>query len=124
ARFLGIALFREAGFRALASVAQHLIDIPTQQRGDVDLHFFPLQIGIADDVAIDWAGLVLREHDGGLGTDARAGGAVGFAIVIVLDLDAMLLIHSIDADQTETQALHAIRAAIVINDREPGFPFT
>ena len=59
------------------------------------------------------------ERDGLLGTDATARGATAFASVLILDDQAIQTVNAVDAEQAEIQALHAIRAAAVINHRIP-----
>ena len=34
----------------------------------------------------------------------------------------LLFVHAIDAEQAEAQALHTIRAAVVVDDRKPRLP--
>ena len=122
--FIGVAFFGEAGSGAFASIAEERVDIATEEGGDVDFHFFALEVGVVDDFAIDGARLIFREHDGGFGADAGAGGAVGFAVVLILDLQFFVLIDAVDAEEAEGEALHAVGAAVVIDDGEPGFPVT
>ena len=98
---VGVAFFREARAGALASVSQEGVDVSAEECGDIDLHLFPLQVGIVHDFAVDGARFVLREHDGGFGADAGAGGAVGFAVVLVLHLELFLVIHAVHAEETE-----------------------
>ncbi len=81
-----------------------------------------MQVGIVHDFAVDGARFVLREHDGGFGTDAGAGGAVGFAVVLVLYLELFFVIHAVHAEETERQALHAVGATVVVDHGEPWFP--
>ena len=118
----GVAFLAEAALRSFAAFAEHRINIAAEQRGDVDLHLLALEVGVAHHVAVDGAGFVFGEHDGGFGADARAGGAVGFAVVVVLHLNFLPAVHAIDAEQAEAQALHAVRAAVVVDDREPRLP--
>src|SRR6185295_17898975 len=56
------------------------------------------------------------------GAHPRTGGTVGLAVVVVLDLDFLPGIHAIDAEQAEAQALHAVGAAVVVDDGEPRLP--
>ena len=120
--FVGVAFFGEAGSGAFASVAEEGVDIATEEGGDVDFHFFALEVGVVDDFAIDGARLVFWEHDGGFGADAGAGGAVGFAVVLILDLEFFVLVDAVDAEEAEGEALHAVGAAVIIDDGEPRFP--
>src|SRR5262249_41785705 len=57
--------------------------------------------------------------DGVLGTDPAARGAAALAVALVLDQDAVERVHAIDAEQAEVDALHAIGAAAVVDDRIP-----
>ena len=41
------------------------------------------------------------------------------AVVLVLDQDAVQLVHAVDAEQAEVDALHAVGAAAVVDDRIP-----
>src|SRR5438128_207472 len=54
-----------------------------------------------------------------LGADAAAGGAATLAVVLVFHRDAFDLINAVDAEQTEVEALHAVGATAVIDDRIP-----
>src|SRR6266436_3400683 len=56
------------------------------------------------------------------GADAGAGGAIGLAVALVLHLDLLIRGHAVHVEQTETQALHTVRAARVVNHGEPGLP--
>ena len=123
-RLVGVALLGEAGLRPFAALAEHRIDIAAEQRGDIDLH------------------LLSRFKSASLTTSPLIGPALYFGNMIaasgqtreqagqlVLQLSLfctwMLLsvIHAIDAEEAEAQALHAIGAAIVIDDRKPRLPF-
>src|SRR5205085_2423959 len=79
-------------------------------------------VRLADYVAIDGAGLVFWKHDRRLGADTGTGGAVRFTVVLVLHLEPALFVYSIHTEEAEAQTLHAIRAAIVVDDGEPGLP--
>ena len=81
-------------------------------------------VGRADIVSIDRSGLIFRKHDRDFGADAGAGGAVGLAVVVVLHLDFVFGADAIDIKETKAQALHAIGAAGVIDNRKPGFPLS
>ena len=74
-----------------------------------------------DLIAVDRRVPVLREHDRDFGADARAGGAVGLAVALVLHLNLAVL-DAVDVEQTEAQTLHAVGAARVVDDREPRLP--
>src|SRR5260370_31810118 len=117
-----VALLAEASLGAGAALAQGRINIAAQQRGDVYFHLLPAQVGILHRVAVDGAGLIFWEHNGRLGADPRARGTIGLAVVVVLRLDSMLLVHPVNSKQTKAQTLHAIRAAVVVNDRKPRLP--
>ena len=121
--FIGAALFGEAGAGGEAAVFEGGVDIASEEGGDVDFDFFASGVGFVDFVAVDGAGLILGEHDGDFRADAGAGGAVGLAVVVVLDLDFVVLANAIDVEEAEGEALHAVGAAGVVDDREPGFPF-
>jgi len=121
--FVGAALFGEAGAGGEAALFEGGVDIATEEGGDVDFDFFASGVGFVDFVAVDGAGLILGEHDGDLWADAGAGGAVGLAVVVVLDLDFIVIADAVDVEETEGEALHAVGAAGVIDDGEPGLPF-
>ncbi len=78
---------------------------------------------LIDFIAVDRSRLVFGEHDGDLGADAGAGGAVGLAVVVVLHLDLVVVTDAIDIEEAEAEALHAVGAAGVVDDGEPGLPF-
>src|SRR6185436_9815030 len=80
------------------------------------------EVLLADHVAVDRPLLVLREEDRDLGADARAGGAVGLAVALVLDRELVVLVDAVDLEQAEREALHAVGAAVVVDDGEPGLP--
>ena len=63
--------------------------------------------------------LVIGEHDGLLGTDPAARRTAALAVVLVLDDDAVQLVHAVDAEQAEIEALHAVGAAAVVDHRIP-----
>ena len=62
------------------------------------------------------------KQDRHLGADPRARGAVGLAVVVVLDLDLAGLRDAVDVEEAEAQALHAVGAAVEVDDRKPRFP--
>jgi hypothetical protein len=119
---VGVALLAETAARLFAALAQHGVDITPQQCADVYLHLFPVQVRITDDISIDRARLVFGKHDGGLRTHSGTSRAVGFAVVVVLDLDFLGTVDPIDTKEAEAETLHAIGAAVIIDDRKPGFP--
>src|SRR6185295_11395009 len=98
------------------------IDIAAQQSRDIDLHGFTAQVIAIHNVAVDWSVLVLGEHDGDFGTNARAGGTLGLAVVLIANFDSTRGRNAIHIEQAEAQTLHAIGAAREIDDREPGLP--
>src|SRR5688572_17098164 len=55
------------------------------------------------------------------GAHARARGAVGLAVAGLLDAD-LALGGAVHVEQAEAQALHAVRAAVVVDHREPRLP--
>src|SRR4029453_3342262 len=63
--------------------------------------------------------LVLWEYDRILGADAAAGRAAFAAVIGLLAQDRFNLIDSIDSKQAEVDALHAVRAAAVVDHRVP-----
>ena len=73
-------------------------------------------------LAVDRTVAVLREHDRHFGADARAGRAVGLAVALVLHLDLAVGRDAVDVEEAEAQALHAVGAARVVDDREPRLP--
>src|SRR5262249_25619112 len=86
--------------------------------GQVDLQ----PADVADRGAGDGRRLVVGEHDGVLGADPAARRAAALAVVLALHQDAVLRVHAVDAEQAEIQALHAIRAAAVVDHRVPAPP--
>src|SRR5439155_14664793 len=105
-----------------AALTQHRVNIPAQQRRDVNFHLLPIEVGLTDNIAVNRPGFVFWEHDSRFRADARTGRTIGFAIVVGLHLDFLLLIDAVNAKETKAQALHAIGAAIVIDHREPRLP--
>ena len=65
---------------------------------------------------------VLRKHDRDFGADARAGRTVGLAVALVLHLNLAVLLDAVHVEEAEAQTLHAVRAARVVDDREPRLP--
>ncbi len=63
--------------------------------------------------------LVLGEDDRLLRADAAARRAALLALVLVLDHDPFERIDAVDAEQAEVEALHAVRAAAVVDHRIP-----
>ena len=63
--------------------------------------------------------LVMRKNNGIGRTDATAGRTAFLAVVLLLHQNPIKSIHPVDAKQTEVDALHAVRAAAVINHRIP-----
>ena len=86
-----------------------------EQLGQVDLQ----PADGADRGAGDGRRLVVGEHDGVLGTDPAARRTALLAVVLVLDQDAVELVHAVDAEQAEIDALHAVGAAAVVDHRIP-----
>ena len=62
---------------------------------------------------------MLREDDGVLGTNAAARGATLAAVIRLLDQNCFHLVHAVDAEQAKVDALHAVGAAGVVDDRIP-----
>ncbi len=73
-RFVGVAFFGKAALRFFAAQAKHRVDVAAEQGADVDFHLFLGEVGVADHVAIDGAGLVFRKHDRGLGQTREQAG--------------------------------------------------
>ena len=121
-RAVVVALLREARLRLGAAVAQHRVDVAAEQRRDVDLHRLAPHVVRLDLLAVDRPVAVLREHDRDFGADARAGRAVGLAVALVLHLNLAVRRDAVDVEQAEAQALHAVGAARVVDDREPRLP--
>jgi hypothetical protein len=121
--FVGAAFFAEAGFGGGAAVFEGGVDVAAEEGGDVHFDFFAAGFVLVDLVAVDGSRLILGEHDGDFGADAGAGGAVGLAVVVVLHLDLVVVADAIDVEEAEAEALHAVGAARVVDDGEPGLPF-
>src|SRR5262249_7927050 len=73
----------------------------------------------ADRGAGDSGRFIIGKHDRVLGADAAARRAAALAVVLVLDHDPIERIHAVDAKQAKVDALHAIGAAAVVDDRIP-----
>ena len=121
-RALVVAFLREARLRLHAAVAQHRIHVAAEQRRDVHLHRFPPDVVGLHLFAVDRSVAILREHDRHFGTDAGAGRTVGLAVALVLHLNLALGRDAVDVEEAEAQALHAVGAARVVDDREPRLP--
>ena len=121
-RPLLVALLREARLRLLAAVAQRRVDVAAEQGRDVHLHGLAADVVRLDLAAVNRPVAVLREENRHLRADARAGRAVGLAVVVVLNLDLAALRDAVDVEEAEAQALHAVGAAVEVDDREPGLP--
>ena len=67
----------------------------------------------------DCGGLVAGKNDGVFRADATAGGATFFAVVLFLDENSIQIVDAVHAEQTKIDALHAIGAAAVVDDRIP-----
>src|SRR5262249_42712638 len=67
----------------------------------------------------DGGRLVVREHDGVLGTDPAAGRTTALAVVLVLNHQTVQRIDAVDAEQAEIETLHAVGAAAVVDDGIP-----
>src|SRR5262249_15901568 len=63
--------------------------------------------------------LLVGENDGLVGADPAARGTAFLAAVLILNHNAVLLIHAVHAKQTEIYALHAIGAAAIVDDWIP-----
>src|SRR5579883_1659884 len=77
---------------------------------------------VTDRSAGDGRRLVIREHDGVFGTNAAARRTASLAIILVLDDQAIQLVHAVDAEQTEIEAFHAIGTSTVVDHRIPAPP--
>ena len=117
------AFFAEAGFGGGAAVFEGGVDVAAEEGGDVHFDLLASGFMLVDLVAVDRSRLVFGEHDGDLGADAGAGGAVGLAVVVVLHLDLVVFADAIDIEEAEAEALHAVGTAGVVDDGEPGLPF-
>src|SRR5262249_23325837 len=73
----------------------------------------------ADRRARDGRRLVVGEYDRVLRANSAARGTALFAAVLVLDQNAVLLVHAVDAEQAKVDALHAIGAAAVVDNGIP-----
>ena len=101
--------------RSRSSAAMAMASPPPNSLRQVDLQ----AADGADRGAGDGRRLVVGEHDRLLGTDPAARRTALLAVVLVLDEDAVQLVHAVDAEQAEVDALHAIRAAAVVDHRIP-----
>ena len=85
------------------------------------------QVDLESGVVVDFGprdrrGFVLGEHDRVLGTNAATGRAPLSAVVRLFDQDRVRGVQAVDAEETKIDALHAIRAAVEIDDRVPTSP--
>src|SRR6185295_15603027 len=117
-----VALLRETRLRLRAAVAQQRVDVAAQQGRDVDLHRLAPHVVLADPIAVDRAVAVLRKHDRDFGADPGAGRTVRLAVVLIADLNLTIRRNAVHVEQAKAEALHAIRAAAVIDHREPRLP--
>src|SRR5207253_1297947 len=86
-----------------------------EEFGQIDLE----SANVAHRCPGDGGSFVIWKHDRMLGTDPAARRTAAFAIVLVFHGDALEAVHAVDAEQAEIDALHAIGAATVIDDRVP-----
>ena len=96
-------------------LGQRVFGFTAEQLGQVDLE----GANRADRGAGDGRRLIVRKHNRLLGAHSAARGTALAAIVLVLDQNALDAIDAVDAEQAEVDALQAIGAAAVIDDRVP-----
>ena len=113
-----VSLINESGGEAMAIWSDISSEKSVKSLIEQSVEF----LGGIDVLVNDAAAFIFGKHDRRFGANATAGWAVGFAIVIILDLDLLLIIHAVDIKQAKGQTLHAVGAPVVINDWKPWFP--
>ena len=110
--------------RRSGTPTEKLVDIPRgrDELGQTDDILRDGARNVGHFVTIEGCLGVLRKDDRGLRTNARTGGAMGFAIRRLGNAHHSLLVESVHAEEAEVQALLAVDTAIVVEHGKPRDP--